>query len=87
MRVVDGFVRRVLDDDAANPNAAAPLWVLGPELVQYLEGLPGPPFELSGALQRGVDAGLRVAGVEIGPTRDLTHPVDLVKENFRYLGS
>lgn len=87
VRVVEGFVERVLDDDPANPNAAAPLWVLGPELSAYLEGLPGPPFELSGALQRGIDAGLRVAGVEIGPTRDLTHPVDLVKENFRYLGS
>jgi len=57
------------------------------ELVPYLDGLPGPPFALSGAIQRGIDAGLRVAAVEIGPTRDLTHPVDLVKENFRYLGS
>jgi hypothetical protein len=23
--------------------------------------------------------------VEIGPTRDLTHPLDLVEENFPYL--
>ena len=53
----------------------------------FLDGLPGPPTELSGALQRGIDAGLPVAGIEIGPTRDLTHPEDLVKENFRYLGS
>src|SRR4051794_30833693 len=37
VRVVNGFVERVLDDGPANPNAAAPLWVLGPELVQYLE--------------------------------------------------
>ena len=87
VRVVDGRVERVLDDDPANPNSAAPLWVLGPELVQYLEGLPGPPFELSGAFQRGIDAGLAIAGIEIGKTRDLTHPEDLVKENFRYLGS
>jgi dTDP-glucose pyrophosphorylase len=85
--VSEGQVERVLDDDPANPKAAAPLWVLGTELVPYLDGLPGPPFELSGAIQRGIDAGLRVAGIEIGPTRDLTHPVDLVKENFRYLGS
>jgi len=87
VRVVEGRVERVLDDDPANPNAAAPLWVVGPELVQFLEGLPGPPFELSGAIQRGIDAGLEIAGIEIGRTRDLTHPVDLVKENFRYLGS
>jgi NDP-sugar pyrophosphorylase family protein len=87
MRVVDGRVQRVLDDDPANPRSAAPLWVVGPDLVRYLDGLPGPPFELSGALQRGIDAGLAIAGIEIGKTRDLTHPEDLVKENFRYLRS
>jgi NDP-sugar pyrophosphorylase family protein len=87
VRVVGGRVERVLDDDPANPNAAAPLWVLGAELVRFLDDLPGPPFELAGAIQRGIDAGLEIAGVEIGPTRDLTHAVDLVKENFGYLGS
>ena len=87
VRVVEGRVERVLDDDPVNPNSAAPLWVVGPELVQYVDGLPGPPFELAGAIQRGIDAGLHIAGIEIRPTRDLTHPVDLVKENFRYLGS
>ena len=87
VRVVEGRVERVLDDDPANPKSAAPLWVLGAELVQFLDGLPGPPFELSGAIQRGIDAGAHIAGIEIAPTRDLTHPVDLVKENFSYLGS
>jgi NDP-sugar pyrophosphorylase family protein len=85
VRVVEGRVARVLDDDPANPRAAAPLWVLGPGVVQLLAGLPGPPFELSRAFQQAVDAGLAIAGVEIGPTRDLTHAVDLVKENFHYL--
>ena len=80
-------MERVLDDDPANPNAAAPLWILGAELPQYLDGLSGPPYELSDAIQRAIDAGHYIAGVEIGPTRDLTHPVDLVKENFPYLGS
>ena len=56
-----------------------------PGVVQLLAGLPGPPFELSHALQQAIDAGLAIAGVEIGPTRDLTHAVDLVKENFHYL--
>jgi NDP-sugar pyrophosphorylase family protein len=87
VRVVDGRVERVLDDDPANPKSAAPLMVIGPEVVPLLDGLRGPPFELSGALQRGIDAGLAIAGIEIGKTRDLTHPEDLVKENFRYLGS
>ena len=85
VRVVAGRVERVLDDDLANPRAAAPLWVLGPGVVQLLNELPGPPFELSRALQQAIDAGLAIAGVEIGPTRDLTHAVDLVKENFHYL--
>jgi glucose-1-phosphate thymidylyltransferase len=87
VRVVEGRVERVLDDDPANPRSAAPLMALGPEVVPFLEGLPGPPTEVSGALQRAIDAGLTIAGIEIGPTRDLTHPVDLVKENFPYLGS
>lgn len=85
VRVVDGRIERVLDDDPANPHAAAPLWMLGPEVVPFLEGLPGPPFELSAAIQQAIDAGLAIAGVEIGRTRDLTHAVDLVKENFHYL--
>ena len=65
----------------------APLWLLGVELVPLLEGLSGPPFELADALQRAVDAGLDVEGIEIGATRDLTYPVDLVRENFPYLES
>jgi len=85
IRVVDGRVERLLDDDPANPNSGAPLWVLGPELLPFLDELPGPPYELAGAFQRAIEGGLPVAGVEIGPTRDLTYPVDLVRENFPYL--
>jgi len=85
VRVRDGLVERVLDDDPANPLAGAPLWVIGPALVPLLERLPGPPFELADVLQRGVDSGQRVLGIEIGRTRDLTDPLDLVEENFPYL--
>jgi len=85
VRVVDGRAERVLDDDLGNPHAAAPLWMLDRDVVRLLDGLPGPPFELSGAIQRAIDAGLAIAGIEIGKTRDLTHAVDLVKENFHYL--
>lgn len=84
-RIEDGLVTRVLDDDPANPLSGAPLWVLEREVIPFLEGLPGPPYELSGALQRAIDAGYPIAGVEIGPTRDLTHPADLVVQNFTYL--
>jgi dTDP-glucose pyrophosphorylase len=85
VRIEEGFVTRVLDDDPGNPLAAAPLWALGNALTRFLEGLDGPPFELAQAFQRAVDAGERVRGVEIGPTRDLTRPLDLVEENFPYL--
>jgi dTDP-glucose pyrophosphorylase len=87
IRVVAGRVERLLDDDPANPNGGAPLWVLGSELVPFLDDLPGPPYELAVAFERAIEAGRTVAGVEIGPTRDLTYPVDLVTENFPYLGS
>jgi molybdopterin-guanine dinucleotide biosynthesis protein A len=85
LRVVDGLVERVIDDDPANPRASAPLWGLGPSVAARLEGLPGPPFELAQAFQRAVEAGSRIVGVEIGPTRDLTSPLDLVVHNFPYL--
>jgi len=32
-----------------------------------------------------IDAGERVEAIEIGKTRDLTDPLDLVEENFPYL--
>jgi glucose-1-phosphate thymidylyltransferase len=86
VRIEGGRVTRVLDDDPANPLGGAPLWALGRELTPLLEGLPGPPYELAEALQRAVDAGLEVAGLEIGPTRDLTSALDLVLQNFSYLG-
>ena len=43
------------------------------------------PFELADAVERAVGRGLEIAGIEIGKTRDLTHPVDLMQENFPYL--
>src|SRR5207244_13481417 len=79
--VEDGLVSRVLDPES--PFSAAPLWGLSDEIG--LDGLPGPPFELSAAFQRAIDAGKRVAAIEIGPTRGLTEPADLVRENFPYL--
>jgi hypothetical protein len=87
VRVEDGCVTRVLDDDPANPLAGAPLWFVGDRVAAHLRGLPGPPYELAEAFQRAIDGGARVAGVEIGKTRDLTFPLDLVVENFPYVRS
>ena len=88
LRVEDGRVRKVLDDDPENPLASAPLWRLGggfdPGVLTLLDG---PPFELAQVFQRLIDAGETVRGVEIGPTRDLTRPFDVIEQNFPYLGA
>jgi NDP-sugar pyrophosphorylase family protein len=86
VRIVDGLVEKVIDDDPANPLGSAPLWALGRALVPFLDGLSGPPFELAEAFERALESKLPIAGIEIGKTRDLTHPEDLIKENFTYLG-
>ena len=52
---------------------------------RVLERPGSPPWELGTAFQLAVDAGLDVRAVEIGPTRDLTRPLDLVETNFPYL--
>jgi hypothetical protein len=46
-----------------------------------------PPYELENAYQSAIDDGELVIAVEIGKTRDLTDPLDLVEENFSYLRS
>jgi CTP:molybdopterin cytidylyltransferase MocA len=84
LEIEDGAVLRV-PADHETPYFAAPLWLLAPEVASQLDGLPGPPYELSVAFQRAIDAETTVKGVEIGPTRDLTTPIDLVRHNFPYL--
>lgn len=87
VKIVDGLVVKPIDDDPTNPVGSAPLWALGPELRPFLEALTGPPFELGVAFENAIAAGLPIAGFEIGRTRDLTYPIDLIKENFPYLRS
>lgn len=83
VEVINGRVARI--GGAGGPLVHASLWSLTPALVQYLDDLPGPPFELADAYQRAIDDGHEVAAVAVGRTRDLTDPLDLVKENFVYL--
>lgn len=64
---------------------AAPLWAFGRELLPYLDGLDGPPYELAQAYERAAADGVELRGLDVGKTRDLTHPADLVRENFPYL--
>jgi CTP:molybdopterin cytidylyltransferase MocA len=83
IRVEDGFVRRVVDLEPGELTPA-PLWGLTDEIG--LDDLTGPPFELAAAFQRVIDAGKPISAIEISPTRHLTAPPDLVRENFPYLG-
>jgi hypothetical protein len=82
VQIREGLVEQVLGEG----RLAAPLWAVGPALAAHVETLSGkPPFELALAFQHAIDAGERVAGIQIGPTRDLTAPVDVLAENFPYL--
>ena len=89
VRVEGGEVREVVEKPAAgvapSPLAGAPLWLLGEPLLPFLDGLPGPPYQLADGFQRAIDAGETVIALELGPTRDLTRPEDVVRHNFPYL--
>jgi choline kinase len=65
---------------------AAPLWFLAAGVLPRLEGLPGPPFELAAAFRDDAGTSIEVLALDVGPTRDLTRPEDVVVENFPYLG-
>jgi len=71
--------------DAFRKNCVDCSQSLGAEIVPLLDGLSGPPFELKDAYERAIERGLEVRGIVVPGTRDLTHPVDLVQENFPYL--
>lgn len=85
---VDGDRVVRVKGSGGGPWTAAPLLAVGAPVAERLAGeLPGPPYELADAFQLAIDAGARVAAVEIGKTRDLTSPHDVLEENFPYLGS
>jgi NDP-sugar pyrophosphorylase family protein len=86
VRSVDGRITSIADHDPANPWSGAPLWMVDRPVAERL-CRDRPPHELGKAFQSAIDAGETVIPVEIGKTRDLTYPLDLVKENFPYLRS
>jgi len=64
---------------------AAPLWFFAAEVLPRLENVPGPPFELAAAFREDAGPGIELLALDVGPTRDLTRPDDVVVENFPYL--
>jgi choline kinase len=85
VRVSGGAVVEIGGGDRTH--TAAPLWILGEELVPALREVPGPPFEIAQAVQGAIAGGEEIMGLEVGPTRDLTRPADVVMHNFPYLWS
>jgi hypothetical protein len=84
VRVRGGRVERL----RAEGVSAAPLWAVGAGVAAFVDARPGsPPYELATAFEQAIDAAEHVAAIEIGPTRDLTTPLDLLAENFPYLGA
>jgi MurNAc alpha-1-phosphate uridylyltransferase len=77
--------RLVAFDEDGGGLTAAPLWFLGEELAASLDALPGPPFELAEAFEQALAAGVEIRAVDVGPTRDLTRPEDVLRRNFPYL--
>jgi NDP-sugar pyrophosphorylase family protein len=75
---------RLRDEDPAFAWTPAPLWGLREPVARRL-CQDRPPYELENAYQAAIDAGEAVLAIEIGKTRDLTDPLDLVEENFPYL--
>jgi CTP:molybdopterin cytidylyltransferase MocA len=84
VRVREGVVERVLDPDGPGPLSGAPLWAVGAPVHERL-CLDNRPWELGNAFQAAIDAGEQIAAVEIGSTRDLTAPLDVLERNFPYL--
>jgi NDP-sugar pyrophosphorylase family protein len=87
VKVENGALVRFDNDDPADLTTGAPLWLVGASAHAHLGEVPGPPFEIKDAFQRALDAGVAIGAVEIGPTRDLTRPEDVIRENFGYLSA
>jgi CTP:molybdopterin cytidylyltransferase MocA len=89
----EGDLARFAQEGAALDGAIAvhgehrpPLWLVGERVHRFLDPLPGKaPYELQDVFRNATDAGAEVSAIQVGRTRDLTDPADLVRENFPYL--
>ena len=89
----EGDLARFAREGAAFDGAIAlhgqerpPLWLVGARVHGFLDPLPGKaPYELQDVFRNATDAGAEVFAIQVGRTRNLTNPADLVRENFPYL--
>ncbi|MBD0348589.1 MAG: NTP transferase domain-containing protein [Thermoleophilia bacterium] len=89
VRVEQGRIVRVPDASASGEVTAGPLMAAAEPVARTLVAVCAPPYrppyDVAQAYQAAIDEGHAIAAIEIGPTRDLTTPLDLVEENFPYL--
>ena len=86
IHVKDGRVVRFKRRTPGADWTAAPIFHIGRGVAAFLDPLPGnAPYELVDVFQRAIDSGVPVSAIQIGRTRDITTPLDLVSENFPYL--
>jgi NDP-sugar pyrophosphorylase family protein len=83
VHVRDGLVTAI-EGNAERGRSGAPLWGLDRPVAERF-CLDREPYELENAYRAAIAAREAIAAVEIGKTRDLTDPLDLVEENFPYL--
>ena len=87
--VVERFARDAAESDGAvgwSGDRRAPIWLLGARVHAHLDPLPGkPPYELQDVFRAAEDDGATVSAIQVGATRGLTSPADVVRENFPYL--
>ena len=88
VRVEHGCVVRLSGEPQVRDGrtmTAAPLWFFDADLAGRLNAVPGPPFEAATVFSDAMAAGKRIAALELGPTRDITRPEDVMERNFAYL--
>ena len=86
------FIKQIIEkpreNEALSNISAAPLFIFTPRIWPYLEKLEpskNGKYELAAAIQQLINKEDKVRGYHISYSRDITRPIDVLKENFSYL--
>lgn len=90
--VEGGLVRSIVEKPGpagtGTPLLSVPIYAFSPDLLAHLEGLDPSPrgeLELQSAIQSFLDAGARLAPLQVRWRRTLTTPADLLRLNLGWL--
>lgn len=86
------YIAEIIEKPRENRNmsdvSAVPIYIFSPKIWPYLERLKvsdNGKYELATATQELIDNEGKVKGYFISYSRDITRPIDIIKENFSYL--